>query len=484
VRAKTFGVLCHFARHPGRVIGKEELFDTLWPGVAVTEETLTQSIRELRLVLGPAGAACLRTVPRRGYVLDVSPCDTAMTVSARPPVIVILPFSLVSADAADRALIDGLIEEITHATARYGQVAVIARHSAFQFRPDTTSPLEAARRLDTDYFVEGSVRRIGPVLRLSAALCQTLTGRQFWAETFELSADAFGEVPSIIAHRIVSRMTLDVERDILQRLGPVNLGDLQAYQHFATAVALLRQYGDGVNEAARDHLDKALRADPGFALAYAYRGLAELIINHYGAASAEALDRALAYAQEGLTLAPEEARCHWVISEIALCRRQHATAELHLRRALELNRSDPDLMAMMGYLLTMRGKPDDGIVWFRRAIALNPLHPAWYHNDLGLALQAGARFDEAIAHLLMTPRADPWWHSRIAGCYAALGDLASAALHMKQAYDIDPEWDALTEFSCGLEFEHAEYLQSILQNMALAIAASGPGGRQDCDPAP
>ncbi|MCL4186913.1 MAG: winged helix-turn-helix domain-containing protein [Rhodobacteraceae bacterium] len=72
LRAKSFGVLRHLALNPGRVVGKDELFHTLWAGIAVTEDTLTQSIREVRAALGTAGAAMLRTVPRRGYVLDLS----------------------------------------------------------------------------------------------------------------------------------------------------------------------------------------------------------------------------------------------------------------------------------------------------------------------------------------------------------------------------------------------------------------------------
>lgn len=77
VRAKTFGVLCHFARHPGRVIGKEELFDTLWPGVAVTEETLTQSIRELRLGWG------LRALPVCARCHAVAMCWTCRPARRR-----------------------------------------------------------------------------------------------------------------------------------------------------------------------------------------------------------------------------------------------------------------------------------------------------------------------------------------------------------------------------------------------------------------
>jgi Flp pilus assembly protein TadD len=160
-----------------------------------------------------------------------------------------------------------------------------------------------------------------------------------------------------------------------------------------------------------------------------------------------------------------------VIAEIRLCRRQHAAAELHLRHAMDLNPSDPDLKAMMGYLLTMRGKPDEGLTWLRRAVHLNPLHPGWYHNDLGMALHHAGQFEEAIAHLQMIPRVDRWWNARIASCYAALGDTAAAARHMAQAEAECSGWDPIQEFREGLEIEHTESLDFILRGLRSAIDA-------------
>lgn len=261
VHAKTFGVLRHLALDAGRVVGKDDLFDTLWPGPAVTEDTLTQSIREQRVALGPEGAAALRTVPRRGFVLDLAPAAQG-AAAFRPPLIVGLPFANQSPEPGDAALSEGLVEEVTHAIARYGQVRVMARPSAFQLRPDATPPAEAARRLGTDYFVEGTARRIGAGLQLSPALCDTATGRQIRGETLGPSPERFRDVPPTIAHRVVSRTTLEVDHGIRTQTAASGTGNLVAYLHFVAAVALMRRYEPGVNERARDHLDLAQRLDP------------------------------------------------------------------------------------------------------------------------------------------------------------------------------------------------------------------------------
>ncbi len=264
---------------------------------------------------------------------------------------------------------------------------------------------------------------------------------------------------------------MDVERSIRMQPSSSGTSSLDAYQHFVTAVSLLRQYAEGVNERARDHLDEALRLDPGFALAHAYRGLAEVILNDYSWASRSTLEGALEHMQRGLQIAPEEARCHWIIGMTRLFMRQHASAELHLRRAIELNPSDPDMLAVMGYLETMRGRPEDGVVSARRAIALNPLHPSWYHTDIATSLHAAGQYGEAIAHLQMLLRIDPFWHTRLAACHAALGDTAAAARHMAEAKKISPGWDPVEEYRQGLEVEHPESLEPILRDIELAVAA-------------
>lgn len=468
MRAKTFAVLCHLAERPGRVVGKDALFDAIWPGLSVTEDTLTQSIRELRVALGPAGAAALRTVPRRGFVLDVEQ-DSGGTQPPGdgPPLLLILPF--VAADPADAPLADGLVEEITHAAARYGLIRVIARHTAFRFPAGTLPPAEAARHLGADYFVEGTARRLGGDLHLSPCLCQTAGARQIWGEGFRLSPTGFRDLPALVAQRIVSRLSLDVERHLPS--GGSGAGDLGAWQHFMAGLVLLRQYGEGVNERARDHLDEALRLDPQFALAWAHRGLAEVIIGRYGEAPPEVLDRALDFARRGVELAPEESRCHWIIGVVRLFLRQHAAAELHLIRAQDLNPSDPDVLALRGYVAALRGRAAEGVDWLHRAVDLNPLHPAWYHQDLSIALHLAGRPAEALAHLLMLPRTDAVWHRRIAACHAALGDLSSAARSMAKAQEISPSADPVTAYGAGLEVEHPALAEPILRDMAAALAA-------------
>ncbi|MBY0362036.1 MAG: winged helix-turn-helix domain-containing protein [Phreatobacter sp.] len=462
LRAKTFALLSYLAKNAGRVIGKDELISAVWPDVIVTEDSLTQAIRELRRVLGDR---VLRTVPRRGYVLETSRDDR---VAEGPPSVVVLPFLTVSERPEDRILADGVVEEICQCLGRYGLVRVIARHSAFQCRPEDIAPQDAARKLGADWFVEGPARRTAAGLRLSPALCETSTGRQIWTETFVVGDDGPAEVTTVLPHRIITRLTLDEQRRVA--LQPASSSaDMTAWRHFVAGVAALRRYGPGVNEEACAHFRLTVARDPIFALGHSYLGLAILTIGRYDASPQDVLNEGLALALRGVELAPEEARCHTILALARLWRRQVDAAEFSARQAVQINPSDPDPLAMLGYVLTLRGNPAEGIACLEAAVRLNPLHPAWYHGDLAIAHHIAGNHAEASACIQRLPETDSWKETRLAACHAALGDAVGAARHLDRAEAMTQGWDAQAMIDSWAELEHSADRSYLQREVALAL---------------
>lgn len=472
IRAKTFALLSYFSANPGRVLSKDELIDAIWPDVEVTEDSLTQTVRDLRRALGPEGEGLVRTVPRRGYVLEVAAPSRAAEAHGEPgrPRIVVLPFRTISPDPADAVLIDGLAEELTLGLGRYGQLFVVAPHTAFRFRPEEVAPQAAAAEIGAAYFVEGTARRAGPALTLGLSLCATDTGRALWGESFALDADTLGEVQSALPNRVVSRLDLDVQQQLGVLAAPSATRDLGAYGHLAAAVALLRSFGPGVNERGKAHLQEALALDPGFGLAHAYLGLAEIILGDYGAADTECLNLGLAHARRGVTLAPEEARCHAIAAIAHLYRKEFAAAEAMLRRALALNPHFADAMMILGEVLAQRGRPEEGQLWAERAIRLNPLHPEWYHHDFAMILRASGQYREAIAQLHCWPKESAARETRLAACYAALDEGEAAARHIRQARALSPGWDAVAEADSIEGFETLADTERFRAEVAKAVA--------------
>lgn len=462
LRAKSFTLLACLARNAGRVVGKDELLEAVWPGVIVTEDSLTQAVSDLRRVLG---AEVPRTVTRRGYVLDLPRQETP---SDGPPAVVVLPFRTISDHAEDRLLADAIVEEICQCLGRYGLLRLIARHSAFQCRPEDISPLEAARKLGADWFVEGPARRLAGGLRLSPALCETATGRQIWTENFLVTEDGLAEVMTTLPHRIVTRLGVDEQKRMaLEPASPSS--DQGAWRHFVAGVAALRRYGPGVNEEARAHFQASLSRDPGFALGHAYLGLAQMIIGGYGASPPEVLEEGLAHALRSVELAPEEARCHAILSLARLWRCEFDAAEFSARKATQLNPSDPDPIAMLGYVLALRGKPREGIALLETAVRSNPLHPDWYHGDLAIAHHMAGDHAQAIAYIQRIPTRNAWTETRLAACYAALGDAEGAARHLDLAEAKSPGWDAQAMVDGWEELEHEGDRSYLRREVALAL---------------
>lgn len=481
LRAKTFRLLCHLAGHPGRVISKDELIEAVWPEVSVTEDSLTQAIRDLRRVLGDEA---IRTVSRRGYFLDApngadkTPEPAGMARKAGtsdPPVIVVLPLQTLSEDSSTAVLVDGMVEEIIQWLGRYGLVEVIARHSAFQCRPEVMPPREAAERLGADWFVEGTARQTAGTVRLALSLCETTSGRQIWGEGFTLDSAGPETMIGAIAHRIVTLIMLDTERRVVKPLAARSSASLSTWQHFIAGVAAIRSYGETANERARDHFRAAIVGDPEFALAHAYLGLTVLTIGRYDLSPPEVLDEGLRHALRGVELAPDEARCHSMLALARLWRREFAAAEIAMRRAMELNPADADLMSMFGYVVSTRGRAEEGVHWIEAAIRLNPLHPDWYHCDLACAMQLAGRHAEAVSQMLCLPVLTAWRHTRIAACYAAKGDAIGASRHLSAAKSLQPGWDPVHEAMRWNELEHPEDHARFVADVAAAVRMATMG---------
>lgn len=456
LRAKTFHLLSFLTQNAGRVLSKDELMAALWPGLVVTEDSLTQVVRDLRRALG-ADADRVQTVPRRGYLFETeSDPVPSFAGGTRGPRVAVVPFDVRSDQPGDSGLAAGLAEELTHGLSRYGQVSVVARHSAFQFAPGSLPVSDIAARLGADYIVEGSLRRFGEVASLSLSLVSADGGRQIWGQSYPLGPDAMRLMQAEAPQRILSRLMLDVERNLGLGTAPSATGSLDAFGHFVAGVAALRSYGPGVNEAGLAHLDAALALDPGFALAHSYRALADMIIGGFSAASDKVKAQALARAEHALRLSPEESRCYWMTGIVRLYRLEFQAAELDMRRGLELNPGDADLLMELGVVLTARGRPEEAIMLMMRGAEINPMHPPWYHHNLSLALLMAGRYDEALARIQLWPMASAPRLTRLACCQVMLGDPAGAARSMARAFELEPDWDPLANVPDMIVLERDE----------------------------
>lgn len=381
-----------------------------------------------------------------------------------------LPFRNTGDNPDDALFIDGIVEEITNGLARFKTVAVIARNSAFSYRGVADTPGSTiGKALGVDFVVEGSVRRIGSRLSIAASLSEARDGHRLWGETFSGDANDLFALNETIAYRIISRLVANIEGAVLHRPAASTPDNIDAFEHLTRGIALLRSYGDGVNERARVHFVRAIELDERYGLAHAYLALTDVIIDGYGAAPSEALTACRDRVMTALALAPEEARCHRIMAVVLLCFREHAAAEQHLRRSLDLNPYDADTLMQMGYLLTMRGRANEGREWMERAVRLNPIHPQWYHYDRSILLYTTGEYRKAAEELVCVPHCGVLHDIRLAACYAMMGMHAKAAAQIRQVLGVKPGLPIEDVVKARLEFERNEDIEHVLHGVRQAL---------------
>lgn len=249
LRRQSFAVLLTLAAHPERVVSRDELMAAVWPGIAVTDDSLVQCVADIRRALGPA-ARHLRTVPRRGYQLTLTGSGQgadgegagergawwrrrtvlggalagalllallvaapffgrAGQVSRGAPAVAVLPFDDMSPGGGQQYLGDGVADEIITMLARAPLLSVVARNSSFAYRGSATDVRQVGRDLGVAYVLEGSVRRESDGLRIIAQLVETATGHHVWAQRF----DRTGADPSGLTDEVALRIVADIAGD-------------------------------------------------------------------------------------------------------------------------------------------------------------------------------------------------------------------------------------------------------------------------------
>ncbi len=438
LRAKSFALLACLLRAEGRVVGKDELIAAVWPDVIVTEDSLTQTIRDLRRVLGEG---VVRTVARRGYSISVE-LPAAAPVRAMP--LFLKSAAVPPGGAAGLALQDQAVAEIRAALSRFGLVAL--RNS-----DDGGFVLQVV--------VRGSGRDLSLTVQLDAA-----DGRHVWGESLRLPRSTLPDALGAVAYRVASRMLLDTAR----QGEALPWAERSAVQLMAQGLAAVHGAERPVVTAAIRCLDAAIAADPGLALAHAYRAQARVLEAGFGEDPDPVVEMVLPDARMAVAMQPDEARCLQVLSFLLGWRGDLDGAELAARQALRINPWDADCMAHLGVIVTQRGDPAEGLQMMEAAADLNPLHPQWFHHQFALALYLLGRPAEALAHLEAWSRQSPWRFIRAAACAAALDDVVRARRHLATARALAQGFDPLKEAGDIYGFERPNDKARLLADLAKA----------------
>ncbi len=375
--------------------------------------------------------------PVRAYRvrLEGSAAPISRTAAALPlpdkPSIAVLPFTNMSGDPEQEYFSDGMTEDIITELSRHRQISVIARHSSFQFRDGSADVMNVGRKLGVGFVLEGSVRRAGGRIRITAQLIDTKTGNHLWAERYDRSVDDIFTVQDEVVNIIVSTLYGRLEAagaQVAKRKHPDNLA---AYDYLLRGIEHQQKGTRDHLVEARPLLEKAIEIDPEFAAAYAHLALVDQGQYDFDG-SPELLEAALKLARKAVALDDNDAVAHVVLGYANLWAKQLDKAEFHQMRALALNPNHAAIVAHMGLLSAYLGNAVAGVEWLHRALQLNPYPPDWYRSMLGVAHYAARQYAQAAQSLEAMSDRTPWDRMYAAAAYGQLNRVTDAKMQLAE----------------------------------------------------
>jgi class 3 adenylate cyclase/TolB-like protein/cytochrome c-type biogenesis protein CcmH/NrfG len=368
--------------------------------------------------------------------------------------IAILPFANLSGDPAQDYLSDGTTEDIIAALGRFADLSVIAHVAVQKYKGRPVQLDELNRDLGVCYALEGSLRREGDQLLVTAQLMDALSGRLLWSDSYKGGLKDLSGVRNQITQGTVGKLAIKLE-DIERRRALKKPTDSQdAYDYLLRGRAAYDRNTRAANSDARRLFERAIELDPDYASAYAALGQTRLAaaVSGWTEFRSEALEQAGSLAQKAIDLDADNAEAHRLLGSVYFNRGQFDLALAEQDRAIELNPSDAASYDERGTVLVFMGRPADALESLDNAARLNP-EASWVRLEmLGWAYYLERRYEDAIRAWTEGVRLNPddsYMYSGLAAAYAQLGRKDEAS---RAAADLKRVWPFFTVEGLVVQF--------------------------------
>jgi len=391
--------------------------------------------------------------------------------------IAVLPFANMSPDPADEYFADGLTEELIDRLSQVRELEVIARTSVMSYKKKEKKASEIAKELSVGSLVEGSVRKAGSKIRVTAQLINGATEGHLWSSHYDKNLDDIFAVQSEIAEKVAGELKtqlLESEKRTLEKKPTENI---EAYTCFLRGRELFREETEVSFRQAIGLFEKAIQLDPSFAKAYV--GVAEC---HQSLANSghEPYDVSLSTVKSSLeraiNLDPDLAEAHRSLSEMFYNMDDLLNSETEAKRALELNPSLPDCYSQLSELAADKGEPEEMVRQIETAYRLDPIRPRFIWL-LGTAYLYTGREEDALEFWKKTEQLAPMSAYRgMAEYYLSKGDLEKAKEFYSKAEKLEPTHPWLIWMGGVIAAMEGDREKSILAIRKIEDAKMGPIG--------
>ncbi|RWQ73250.1 MAG: adenylate/guanylate cyclase domain-containing protein [Mesorhizobium sp.] len=401
--------------------------------------------------------------PVRVYRVETSTGQVggrAATTSAARPSIAVLPFDNLSGDPSQQYLSDGITEDITTELSRFKNLTVAARHASFHLARMGINPMQAARDLGANYVIEGSVRKAGERIRITAQLIDARTGNHVWAERYDREChDIFAVQDEVVAAIVTTLEGRMVAAAALQaRKRPTS--NWTAYDFFLQG----RELADAnMEKEAVPLFSRATAIDPDFAHAHAWLAIA-LLARYWFDTDPRTLHEASLAAQRAMELDSNDPTVHHANGMVMVWLREYERAGVHFDRAVALNPADAQIRADRANWLRYAGRPEEALASIDDALKRTPFPPHWFWVIRAKILLELRRYGEVVAALDNMPKKDhPAWLT-LAAAHDHLGHAALAANALAKARELRPSISS-RELIAVNPYAHRDALKPLLDGL-------------------
>ncbi len=379
-------------------------------GICISESVRTAIGNKLEVGYESMGEQQVKNIadPVKTYriLLDSSGVQTSdADVKTLPlpdiPSIAILPFYNMSDDPEQEYFADGLAEDIITELSRERELFVIARNSSFAYKGQSPDIRQISSELGVHYILEGSVRKAGNRIRLTAQLVEGASAHHIWAERFDRAMEDVFEVQDELTSTIYNTLLQKVRDSDSERALACSPHDIDAYEHLVRAWGHLMRINASDIIEARKEIDAALAIDPNSARAHMILAwsLIHSVMSGLAENASEVFEHAQQAARKAVALDKSDFWGYGALGFTELFMRRHERALAALDRAIALNPNSADAHALRGTVLNLFDRPNEGLAELELAMRHNPHHPNWYLLGIGRTYYLLGRHGEAVLHL-------------------------------------------------------------------------------------
>jgi adenylate cyclase len=381
--------------------------------------------------------------------------------------VVVRPFTNMSGDPEQQYFSDGITEDIITELSRFHHLHVLARNISSRHRKQDVDAIHVGREL-AQYLVEGSVRRIGDRIRITAQLVETRSGHHLWAERFDRKQEDIFAVQDQVVRTIVATLVgrLRAARAAEAKHKPPT--SLAAYDCVLRGYALPVYHSDAEAEARR-LFEKAIDLDPDYARAYSLLAYSFFREWHGDMSSSDsALDRAFEMAKKAVTLGENDSNSLATLGWVYLFRQVYDLAEHYHQKALELNPNTPNLMTRLGALYGYTGRIAASLDCHRQAKLLDPFFDApWYWQFVGATNFVARQYDESIVAFGRSSTMPFWAQAYLAACCALSNRIDRSRHCAAEVVRLSPDF-SLTRYATKEPYKNPADREHLMEGLRKA----------------